>query len=706
MNQADHSTHLPPPRPAQRRVRRNLLWSCVALAAFVCGVVGGVWMERLFLAADKNLPEAAVPQAGLETGLNSRGSDQTQRNLIDARIALAGGQWAQAKSLYEEVLKVSPENEESRTALPLIEANLASASGHLFIATEPPGAILKISGRQPVQTPATIEELPAGKTVVRLELEGFEPIEQTVIVKADQTVRPPKVTMEKSQGRLELVSEPQGAEFKILKTSPADPSHPVELVQIGTTPAKVEELDPGEYEVHMAVAGWPEQSRHVTVEHNRSTSVSAVFSSGGVNVTSDPSGAEVWAAIGRTNFRKRGLTPLTLSDLSPGRHVIEVRYRDWPPIKRTVEVKGEVTQDLEFTWERSLVTFTSDPEGAAVYHNNRRLGSGVTTTPFNLEVPEGDYLLEARFPSLAPVRKAVYVDGSESSQIEFPFEYGSVTIESSPPGAAVVRNGVPVGRTPLKRETVAPGSYAYVLSLKNYKSATLSGVVEGGGQLAFNTTLAPDQAPPVNRDFTNGLGQKMIWFGNLGGWVAETETVQSAYQRVTSTNPSDHKDPKHPVDSVNWYEAARYCEKLTLFEHGLGNIPPGFHYRLPSDSEWSAFAGNPSLNNAVTSAVSRQRSSKPVGSVAPNEFGLYDIRGNVAEWVLDWYSRQIANRAQAEGSVIRQEWIGTERKVLRGGSWLRSTGVDLEVAYRRGARPSLKDANDVGFRVVLMPRER
>ena len=155
---------------------------------------------------------------------------------------------------------------------------------------------------------------------------------------------------------------------------------------------------------------------------------------------------------------------------------------------------------------------------------------------------------------------------------------------------------------------------------------------------------------------------------------------------------------------MNWYDANRYCQKLTILEGGMGNLPQNYVYRLPTDAEWSAFAGNPSATNAITSAYTRQRSTQQVGSVAPNEFGLYDIRGNVTEWVIDWYSQQIVNRAQAEGSVVRKEWIGTDRKVLRGGSWLRSTKVDLEIPYRRGARPSQKDINDVGFRVVLMPK--
>jgi Sulfatase-modifying factor enzyme 1/PEGA domain len=535
-------------------------------------------------------------------------------------------------------------------------------------------------------------------------MNGFKPVVTRVEVVERQTTLLPKVALEKSVGKLELVSEPPGADFKIVR-SPSQSDHEMgELVKVGKTPFTVDNLDTGDYNVLLTMAGWPPHSEKVKVEASRSTAVSAIFANGGINISSDPIGAEIWAAIGANPSKKRGLTPLTIPDLPPGRHQIEVRYRDWAPIKRTVEVKGNVTQNLEFSWKRSMVTFTSDPEGAAIYRDHRRIGANNTVTPFSEEMPEGDYTFEARFNGLNSVAQTAYVDGIQAQAVDFPFAYGSVSIESTPPGAAVIANGQPIGRTPLTRNLQTPGTYSYTISKENFKSANLSGIVEPGGKLAFNANLIPNLTPNINRNFTNGVGQKMIWFNNLNGWVADTETLQSAYEMVTKSNPSDTKNPAHPVDSVNWYDATRYCETLTTLEASLGNVPAGYIYRLPTDQEWSSFAGEPSLTGEITSAYTRHQSSQPAGSAAPNQFGLYDIRGNVTEWVQDWYSQQIVNLAEKEGALARKEWIGTDRKVLRGGSWLRSTQVDLAIAYRRGGNPSQKDANDVGFRVVLMPK--
>ena len=247
-----------------------------------------------------------------------------------------------------------------------------------------------------------------------------------------------------------------------------------------------------------------------------------------------------------------------------------------------------------------------------------------------------------------------------------------------------------------------PGAYSYELAKENHRKSIVSGVLEPGGSLEFNSKLKYDASPSANRHFDNGLGQRMIWFGNLKGWVATTETTQEQYERVTGKNPSYFKDPKHPVDTITWYDAAKYCEGLTVQEQGLGNLPAGYRYRLPSDAEWTQFAGNAKLDQAITSVFTRQQSTAPVASLSSNEFGLFDVRGNVMEWCQDWYSQSVMVRTQREGGTAQPSWVGTDRKVLRGGSWNRSSQYDLEISNRVSARPSDADRYDIGFRVVLM----
>jgi formylglycine-generating enzyme required for sulfatase activity len=146
----------------------------------------------------------------------------------------------------------------------------------------------------------------------------------------------------------------------------------------------------------------------------------------------------------------------------------------------------------------------------------------------------------------------------------------------------------------------------------------------------------------------------------------------------------------------------KFCESLNAHEKALGTLPAGYRYRLPTDEEWGKLVGGQKLDGAISSLFERQKSTAPVGSLAPNDYGLYDVRGNVWEWVNDWYSQTIVNRIQKEGATPNPEWVGTDRKVLRGGAWNRSGQFDLAVGNRMGASPSSKDRYDVGFRVVLI----
>ena len=243
MSHQDDRMVLPPPRPAQRRARNNLLWTLVTLIALVAGAVGGVWLGKSVR------DDASSGPAGNPGTVQVSLSAELEQTLAEARIALAEREWLEARRLYEDVLQNDPDNVEATTSLPLIQKHLQSVGGKVVIETEPTSALVRIAGRDPVRTPAEIADLPVGETEIRIEKEGYETVKKVVMVQEKETTTLPLVTMQKSQGQLELVSEPEGAEFKILKTTKENPRVPVELVQIGKTPAKVESLEAGEYEI-------------------------------------------------------------------------------------------------------------------------------------------------------------------------------------------------------------------------------------------------------------------------------------------------------------------------------------------------------------------------------------------------------------------------------------------------------------------------
>ncbi len=173
-------------------------------------------------------------------------------------------------------------------------------------------------------------------------------------------------------------------------------------------------------------------------------------------------------------------------------------------------------------------------------------------------------------------------------------------------------------------------------------------------------------------------------------YMAETETTNGQYGRMGSANGS----PDHPKVSVSWTEAEAYCR-------WAGG-------RLPTEAEWEYAArggqegnrypwGNSishdEANYDGTGGRDSWTKTSPVKSFAANGFGLYDIAGNVWEWVADWYDEGYYGRSPSTDPTGPS--TGSTR-VLRGGSWDSLPGW-LRVSYRDRTSPDNRGVIN-GFR--------
>ena len=188
-------------------------------------------------------------------------------------------------------------------------------------------------------------------------------------------------------------------------------------------------------------------------------------------------------------------------------------------------------------------------------------------------------------------------------------------------------------------------------------------------------------------------------------YLGKRPVTQDEWQAVMGSNPADFQGEANPVEMVSWEDVQVFIQKLNAKEGGR-------KYRLPSEAEWEHasragsdtawfFGDNPVvLGEYAWFSENSQNSTHPVGQKKPNPWGLYDIYGNVWEWVEDWYDDNAA--WHQEGAVIDPVGPASgSRRVLRGGGWS-NTAEDCRPASRNGFSP-VYFHDGLGFRLAFSP---
>ncbi|MBN1654623.1 MAG: formylglycine-generating enzyme family protein [Deltaproteobacteria bacterium] len=209
-----------------------------------------------------------------------------------------------------------------------------------------------------------------------------------------------------------------------------------------------------------------------------------------------------------------------------------------------------------------------------------------------------------------------------------------------------------------------------------------------------------------------------------GFWLGETPLTQGFYQAITKNNPSHFKgDSQRPAEKVSWEDSQTFCQMLDKMLQE--NLPDAADWqaRLPSEAEWeyACRAGTrtalynekeltsergscPNLDELAWYDANSDGTTHPVKQKAANQFGLYDMLGNVWEWCEDDWHGDYQN-APADGSAWVEPGDRQGRfRVLRGGSWLDYARRCRSAHRRRNVTGNRDDI--LGFRLVLAPSLR
>jgi len=526
------------------------------------------------------------------------------------------------------------------------------------------------------------------------------------------TPKPPPL-VEAQEGMLRVFTTPVGAEV-------LDADGNV----IGTTPTEIIKAEIGKEVVFLL-----RKKEYRTIEWREYVPESAVYDPHPIHIElqvfAPPRIGESWKDhLGRFYQPAGGehLSSGYVSDVSWGKFLLEkqdeINERDYDFIEIShngqparVVAASEAAADAYVRW---------------LARASRRAGY-LTVDYEALAVREGNFEHPGLRPALRPFRVLVR---------EIPF--GTLEIVTEPAGAEVFLNSRPVGAAHdvLVVNRVNPGPSELLLELEGYKPLTMNLNVGENQVVPLRLIMEENQGVVFGKPWSNGIGME---FAPLGPdlMVSIWETRVSDYALFVQETghpappePGFEEDETHPVVNVSRDDAMAFCQWLTRRERYDERIALSHEYRLPTDLEWSEMVGlqresgispgsrdarrdpifpwgpdwpletAPPVGNfadasaALMPGMPLERTilgyddgfpyTAPVGSFPPNDLGLYDLSGNVQEWVLDDYSSVSPNP------------LG----VLRGGGWNTFHKHNLHSGSRDAAPP---DSADVmyGFRVVL-----
>ena len=572
--------------------------------------------------------------------------------------------------------------------------------GKVSFETSPAGAQVFIDGETLGTTPLQAQAVAAGEHELRLVAERYLPHRDTVDVTGMEVAQTFAVELDPAWANVAISSVPIGATIY------------VDGEEQGQTPALLEILQ-GEHVVELKLPrfqSWQQVLNVTAGVHQNLEPVKLLPAEGLLELTSRPSGANV-----TVDGEFQGQTPITLQLEPGGEHRVAVFKPGYKRAVRTVALDAEEVRELSLKLTPRLgeVQVLVTPAQAEVLVSGTSQGRGNQS----LSLPAHEQVLEVRLP------------GYRSHRQRF----------TPRPGLQQV--------IPVKLLTVAEAKLAELKQeIRSPAGQTLklfspTGSFTMGASRREPGRRSNEVLRPVELTRLFYLGTHEVTNGQFRQWRSEHN---SGLVDGNSLNRDDQ-----PVTEVSWEDAALYCnwlserEGLPAFykilngrvvgfepnvERDAGRFEPESHgYRLPTETEWAWAArvkGDALLKfpwgddfppkkvvenyadmsssfitgRFVSNYKDGQITSAPVGSFPANHNGLFDMGGNVAEWVHDIYS--ITGSDAAAQGVTEKDPMGAQtgsNNVIRGASWAQGTITELRLSFRDYGQ---RGRNDVGFRVA------
>jgi formylglycine-generating enzyme required for sulfatase activity len=567
-----------------------------------------------------------------------------------------------------------------------IALTLTKLPGLVTITTEPEVAEVLLDGVRLGATPLVDAELTPG--VHRLEFSAPRHLAE---------VRELEVSGGGERQSLAATLTPDWAVVS-LRTEPAGATVLVDGVAAGVTPAELE-IDSGEHEVEARLAGYNAWSNRILVAANQPQQlpdVKLALADGRLELASTPTEASV-----SVDGEFRGRTPLSLR-LTPGRaHRVTLTKPGYETAARELSVAADSGRRLQIdlTPQVGEIAVATVPPNAEVWVDGERRGS----TPATLELTAVSHAIEIRLPGFAVERAELtprpgYPQKLERTLLALNESSGGGFAQSLRTAAGQELKLVPAGQFTMgsSRREIGRRSNEMLKPVRVTRAFYL-GTHEVTNE-QFRAFEPDHDSGEVGEHSLNGDDQPAV---NVGwdevaqylNWLSVQDGLQPVYEEQASgwAAVQPLRNGWRLPTEAEWEWAARFAgqEAGLLYPWGAEIPPPD---RSGNYADVTAKGLVPTL---LVTYDDGEPVAAPVGRYAANSYGIFDLGGNVAEWVQDFYvpdSIEPTERVDdplgpASGSV----------HVIRGASWRSATVADLRLAARGSG---VDGRDDVGFRMA------
>ena len=561
--------------------------------------------------------------------------------------------------------------------------------GFLTLTVEPSDATITIDGN--TRLPATSIELAAGEHELSVSHPRYQASREIINIEGLRKSQTHRVALAPNWADVSVTSTPAGAEIYI-----DDERWPV------PTPATIEALA-GEREIRISLPGHKAHRERIFAQAGSALTLQPVTlqqADAQLLLSSRPSGAGV--IVGGSFL---GNTPLTVDLKSGVSHNLSVVLGGYANVNRrlTLEQGESRAINIPLTRLSGDVVVVADPPEARLIVGSRDRGTANQTLTLPVEAHE----IEIRLDGYAAYRTTLTPKAGLTQEIKVRL----LTLEEARLAALKPTISSPAGqnlrllepfafsmgasrREPGRRANEALREVAmerlFYLSTREVTNAEFRQFASGHDSGKYvETTLNEDDQPAVNLSWHDAAA--------YCNWLSDQEGLAPFYQlefgKVTGVNPNA-LGYRLPTEA-EWAWAARTLdsdrEARLRFPWG-DNLPPEDRHGNYADR-----AGRPLVGRVIFGYNDNYAASAPVGTFKANHRQLYDMGGNVAEWVHDFYA--LTPPGGSPDNPIKDP-LGPssgEYHVIRGSSWMHGTITELRLSFRDYG---IDGREDVGFRIA------